>query len=77
MGYTIFIFISKNMEYKYQVWADGSWYDGEWRNDEREGYGEMYWTDGSVYKGEWQVDKVEGCREVSIWIFILNKRILA
>ncbi|MFO0117674.1 MAG: hypothetical protein ACK521_08690 [bacterium] len=28
-------------------------YKGEYREDERDGYGEMYWTDGSSYQGEW------------------------
>ena len=28
-------------------------YKGEYKEDERDGYGEMYWTDGSCYQGEW------------------------
>lgn len=28
-------------------------YKGEYKEDERDGYGEMRWTDGSVYQGEW------------------------
>ena len=34
-------------------WASGNIYKGEYREDERDGYGEMYWTDGSCYQGEW------------------------
>lgn len=25
-----------------------------YKDDERDGYGEMYWVDGSNYKGEWR-----------------------
>lgn len=25
-----------------------------YKNDERNGYGEMHWVDGSYYKGEWK-----------------------
>ena len=28
-------------------------YKGNYWNDEREGYGEMYWIDGNVQKGQW------------------------
>jgi len=33
-------------------------YKGNYKDDERDGYGEMYWTDGTVYKGEWR----KGCQ---------------
>lgn len=33
-------------------------YQGNYKDDQREGYGEMYWTDGTVYKGEWR----KGCQ---------------
>jgi hypothetical protein len=29
-------------------------YVGEYFNDLRNGYGEMYWRDGSYYKGQWE-----------------------
>ncbi len=35
------------------TWASGNIYKGEYKEDERDGYGEMKWTDGSVYQGEW------------------------
>lgn len=28
-------------------------YKGEYKDDERDGYGEMIWTDGSRYIGQW------------------------
>jgi hypothetical protein len=28
-------------------------YKGNFINDLKHGYGEMYWYDGTVYKGEW------------------------
>jgi hypothetical protein len=35
------------------TWESGNIYHGNYINDERMGYGEMYWTDGSCYKGDW------------------------
>lgn len=35
------------------IWASGNTYKGEYKEDERDGYGEMKWTDGSLYQGEW------------------------
>ena len=35
------------------IWASGNTYKGEYKEDERDGYGEMKWTDGSIYQGEW------------------------
>ena len=35
-------------------WTSGNIYKGNYRNDEREGFGEMLWTDGSSYKGDWK-----------------------
>jgi hypothetical protein len=35
------------------TWASGNTYKGEYKEDERDGYGEMRWTDGSIYLGEW------------------------
>jgi len=29
-------------------------YKGTYKEDERDGFGEMFWTDGSSYKGEWR-----------------------
>ena len=30
-------------------WESGNIYKGEYQDDERNGFGEMYWMDGSVY----------------------------
>lgn len=32
-------------------------YEGEWKLDQRDGYGVQKWADGSVYEGVWQNDK--------------------
>ena len=34
-------------------WNDGRVYDGEFKNDKREGMGEHKWPDGRIYKGNW------------------------
>ena len=52
------------MEYKYQIWPDGSLYDGEYVNGEKEGYGTFDWMDGQLYKGDWKAEKQHGCSEV-------------
>ena len=35
-------------------WESGNVYKGNYVDDERDGYGEMFWTDGSIYQGEWK-----------------------
>ena len=35
------------------TWADGRRYEGEFKDDKREGYGEHFWPDGTKYKGNW------------------------
>lgn len=37
----------------YQVWSDGTRYDGEYVNDLREGYGMMVKKSGQRYVGFW------------------------
>ena len=41
-------------------YSDGSVYEGEWKNDERDGIGILYESDGSKYEGEWSNDKKKG-----------------
>ena len=36
------------------MWGSGSKYKGNYKNDLKEGYGEMYWADGSIYRGFWE-----------------------
>ena len=64
MADPMFIVDSKNMEYKYQVWKDGSRYEGTFVHGKAEGYGIYTHKDGTKYEGEWKDDKVKGCREV-------------
>ena len=52
------------MEYKYQVWKEGSRYEGTWLDDQAHGFGKLFHADGTMNKGEWKEHKVEGCREV-------------
>jgi hypothetical protein len=34
-------------------WASGGIFIGEYKEDERDGYGEMRWADGKIYQGNW------------------------
>ena len=43
-----------------QIWADGSLYEGYWRNDKANGRGRLIHADGDVYEGEWKDDKAHG-----------------
>lgn len=38
-------------------YADGGFYEGEWKDDIRHGQGTYTWPDGGVYKGEWKDGK--------------------
>lgn len=41
-------------------WSDGRRYVGEYLNDKKDGYGELFWPDGRIYKGMWRNGKQEG-----------------
>lgn len=43
-----------------QVWADGSMYEGTWKNSKANGKGRLIHADGDVYEGEWKDDKAHG-----------------
>ena len=43
-----------------QVHADGSIYEGYWKDDLAEGSGRLIHADGDVYTGEWKEDKAHG-----------------
>ena len=38
----------------------GAVYEGEWRDNKRDGYGIQSWPDGSKYIGQWENDKANG-----------------
>ena len=40
-----------------QLWADGSKYEGQWRNGKASGYGRMTHANGDIYEGYWLNDK--------------------
>jgi hypothetical protein len=35
-------------------------YDGEWKNDKRQGYGIMQYSFAQIYRGNWENDKRHG-----------------
>ena len=43
-----------------QIWADGSRYEGYWKNDQANLKGKLYHFDGDIYEGEWFNDKADG-----------------
>mmetsp|Transcript_44629 Transcript_44629/g.43269 ORF Transcript_44629/g.43269 Transcript_44629/m.43269 type:complete len:130 (+) Transcript_44629:96-485(+) len=43
-----------------QIWADGRFYEGFWKNDKPEGKGRLIHPDGEVYEGEWLKGKAHG-----------------
>jgi hypothetical protein len=44
----------------YQVWSDGSIYEGYWKNDKANGRGRLIHADGDIYNGQWKDDKAHG-----------------
>jgi len=42
-----------------KTYADGSVYEGDWRDDKKHGWGEMMCADG-IYEGNWRDDKRHG-----------------
>lgn len=43
-----------------QVWADGSVYQGYWKEGKAHGKGRLIHADGDVYEGEWEDDEANG-----------------
>ena len=41
-------------------WNDGTRYEGEWKNDEKEGKGIKYYNNGDRYEGEQKSGNKEG-----------------
>jgi hypothetical protein len=44
----------------YQIWSDGSIYEGYWKQDKANGRGRLIHADGDIYDGFWQDDKAHG-----------------
>ena len=44
----------------FQIWPDGSLYEGFWMNNKANGRGRLIHADGDVYEGEWKDDKAHG-----------------
>ena len=44
----------------FQIWPDGSKYEGFWSNDKAHGYGRMIFSNGDFYHGEWIESKFCG-----------------
>jgi hypothetical protein len=44
----------------YQLWGDGSKYEGYWKCDKATGKGRLIHSDGDVYEGDWIDDKANG-----------------
>ena len=42
------------------TWPDGRRYEGEYKDDKKEGYGEFEWDGGKKYKGFWKNGKQHG-----------------
>lgn len=44
-------------------YSNSNMYEGEWKKDARDGYGELFYSDGGYYKGFWRDDKRNGYGE--------------
>ena len=44
----------------YQIWSDGSVYEGYWKADKANGRGRLIHADGDIYDGYWKDDKAHG-----------------
>ena len=41
-------------------YANGSVFEGQWRDGVREGYGRLIHVTGDMYEGDWRGDKANG-----------------
>jgi hypothetical protein len=49
----------RNMDGKF-FWSDGSFYDGQFENNNIHGNGVYEWADGRKYQGDWKNNKMDG-----------------
>ena len=42
------------------TWPDGRKYEGDYKNDHKEGQGKFEWPNGRIYEGEWKLGKMDG-----------------
>jgi len=45
------------------------YYEGEWHQNKRSGWGRMYYEDGSIYEGEWLEDQRNGSGMLRLGLF--------
>lgn len=43
-----------------QVWPDGSFYEGFWKEDKMHGFGRMVYADSDIYEGHWKENYMHG-----------------
>lgn len=46
------------------TYRDGSQYEGQWKNNKRDGKGVLLWKDGERYEGNWVADCKQGFGEL-------------
>lgn len=59
---------------------NGGYYEGEWFNCMRDGFGLHVklknslecWADGGYYEGEWKTDKAEGKGKLGLFVIVNN-----
>lgn len=56
---------------------EGSFYIGEWKFDEKDGYGRLVLESGNVYDGEWVDSVAHGKGEFSFSNVLTNSRLLS
>ena len=42
------------------IWSDEKKYEGEYREDKKEGFGVFEWADGRKFRGQWKNGKQDG-----------------
>jgi hypothetical protein len=55
-------------------WANGSWYDGEWKNGMRNGEGKFVSGD-SVIQGYWKADKYQGKMRTASYKIVVSRNV--
>ncbi len=56
------------------TWANGSWYDGEWKNGMRNGEGKFVSGD-SVISGYWKADKYQGKMRTASYKIVVSRNV--
>jgi hypothetical protein len=51
---------AKQVVIGYENWPDDTYYQGQYKDSQKDGIGTYKWPDGTIYEGEWANNQIKG-----------------